>query len=116
MELTAGDLVLVPFPFTDLSSNKARPAVVLSSDAFHGSGHGVILAAVTSNIQNASFSVLFRAADLVDGRLPKTRRVKVGKLVTIDRSVIRRRIGRLRRPVLDQVYREMRALFPDLEL
>ena len=31
-----GDLVLVPFPFTDQTGVKKRPAIVVSSDAYHG--------------------------------------------------------------------------------
>ena len=42
-----GDVVLVPFPFTDLAAARVRPAVVVSSDAYN-SGADVIVAMVTS--------------------------------------------------------------------
>ena len=43
-----GDVVLVPFPFTDQSTTKRRPAVVVSSDAYHRGRPDLIILAVTS--------------------------------------------------------------------
>jgi len=45
-----GDIVLVPFPFTDLSSAKQRPALVVSSDALNAASEDVLVAAITSQI------------------------------------------------------------------
>ena len=43
-----GDIVLVPFPFTDQSTTKRRPAVVISSLAYHRDRPDLIIMAVTS--------------------------------------------------------------------
>jgi len=43
-----GDIVLVPFPFTDQSTTKRRPAVVISSPAYHRQRPDLIIMAVTS--------------------------------------------------------------------
>lgn len=114
MSLAAGDLVLVPFPFTDLSSARTRPAIVVSGSLFNGAGSDVILAAVTSNLQDTAYSVLFDDRDLASGKLPKPSRVKLGKLVTLDRRIIRRKIGGLKPAVLAQVMRELGAVFPEV--
>jgi mRNA interferase MazF len=45
-----GDVVLVPFPFTDQTASKKRPAVVVSTDAYHQRRPDVIVMAVTSQI------------------------------------------------------------------
>jgi mRNA interferase MazF len=45
-----GDVVLVPFPFTDQTASKKRPAVVVSADAYHQRRQDVIVMAVTSQI------------------------------------------------------------------
>jgi len=45
-----GDVVLVPFPFTDQSASKKRPAVIVSTDAYHQRRPDVIVMAVTSQI------------------------------------------------------------------
>ena len=43
-----GDIVLVPFPFTDLSFTKKRPALVVSPDKFNEHAQDVVLVAITS--------------------------------------------------------------------
>ena len=51
-----GDVVLVPFPFTDQTSSKRRPAVIVSSDAYHQRGPDVIVMAITSQVIRAAGS------------------------------------------------------------
>lgn len=51
-----GDVILVPFPFTDQTISKKRPAVVLSSAAYHRERPDIIIMAVTSQVMpTASF-------------------------------------------------------------
>ncbi|MEO5574036.1 MAG: type II toxin-antitoxin system PemK/MazF family toxin [Gammaproteobacteria bacterium] len=47
-----GDIVLVPFPFTDQTASKKRPAVVVSSAAYHRERSDLILMAVTSQVRS----------------------------------------------------------------
>jgi mRNA interferase MazF len=53
MVFQRGDVVLVPFPFSDLSATKVRPAVVVSSTLYHTTEPDLILAAITSKITAA---------------------------------------------------------------
>ncbi|MFT7722577.1 MAG: type II toxin-antitoxin system PemK/MazF family toxin [Roseateles sp.] len=46
-----GDVVLVPFPFTDQSGIKKRPAVVVSSAAYHARRRDLVILAVTSQVR-----------------------------------------------------------------
>jgi mRNA interferase MazF len=50
-----GNIVLVPFPFTDQSTVKKRPAVVVSSDAYNRKRPDIILMAVTSQMRSAAY-------------------------------------------------------------
>lgn len=113
MRLDQGDLVLVPFPYSDLTSKKQRPALVLSNAAFN-EGRDVIVCAITSNLQNTPYSVLIDQKDLATGRLAATSRVKASKVATLERSLIRRRIGTLNPAATTQVLKELRALLPGL--
>jgi mRNA interferase MazF len=53
MRLQFGDVVLVPFPFTDQSTTKQRPGVIVSSAAYHAARRDLILMAVTSQLRAA---------------------------------------------------------------
>ncbi|MYL06641.1 MAG: type II toxin-antitoxin system PemK/MazF family toxin [Gemmatimonadales bacterium] len=78
-----GDIVLVSFPFTDLTSTKRRPALVLSPDSFNAAGEDLVLAAVTSHITGDPNAVHLRRSDFAEGGLPKASMVKTTKLFTM---------------------------------
>ena len=113
MTFEAGDLVLVPFPYTDLTATKRRPALVLSRGEYNRAGPDIIVCAVTSRVDNTANSVLIDPSDVEEGSLPCTSRVKVGKVASLARSVVIRRMGRVDASTLRRVVREFRALFPD---
>lgn len=53
MAFRPGDVVLVPFPFTDLSTAKVRPAAVISGVRYQATEPDIVLAAITSQIAAA---------------------------------------------------------------
>ena len=71
-----GDIVLVSFPFTDLSSSKRRPALIISPDAFNERGEDVVLVAITSQEPDDKV-VALALSDFLEGTLPKESFVKV---------------------------------------
>ena len=89
-----GDVVLVPFPFTDQTAVKRRPAVVVSSDAYHHERPDVIVVAVTSrtgrpagirDVQTAEW----REAGLLKASLTKP------IFTTVEQTLILRKLGGL---------------------
>jgi mRNA interferase MazF len=108
----AGEIVLVPFPFTDLSAQKSRPALVLTTSAYNAGGRDLMVCGITSNLANAAHSVLLSQADMERGTLPKPSRVKVDKVVTLQQSIVRKRIGRVKAHAMAQVMKEFETLFP----
>ncbi|MHB8604189.1 MAG: type II toxin-antitoxin system PemK/MazF family toxin [Thermoplasmatota archaeon] len=109
--LEAGDLVLVPFPFTDLSSAKQRPALVLSDAAVNAASADVVVCALTSNLANSPHSVLVSDADLERGKLAKPSRVKVAKVATLQRSIVRKKFARLAPAAFSRVMREFESMY-----
>ena len=88
-----GDVVLVPFPFTDHTSSKKRPAIVISTNAYHQQRPDVIVMAVTSQIlrpAGALGEVLIR--DLQGAGLPKASLIKP-VIATIEQRLILRTLG-----------------------
>lgn len=63
MAFQRGDVILVPFPFTDLTERKVRPAVVLSSDSYHATEPDLILGALTTNLNAATAPVDYILTD-----------------------------------------------------
>ena len=95
--LQRGDIVLVPFPFTDLAAEKLRPAVITSVDPQETD---VIIAFVSSVVSPGELSqtdyLLDRdSPDLAKTSLKKTSTFRMRKLLTIGRSKIIRRLGRV---------------------
>jgi mRNA interferase MazF len=75
-----GDIVLVSFPFTDLTSSKRRPALVVSPDSFNQAMQDVVLAAITSQgVEDSALTI--DPTDCVDGILPKKSIIKPAKLL-----------------------------------
>jgi mRNA interferase MazF len=89
-----GDLVLVPFPFTDQSTSKRRPAVVVSSDAYHRERADLVILAVTSQARPAASVGEVAVAKWKEAGLLKPSVLKP-VLATIERSLVLRKLGRL---------------------
>lgn len=105
-----GDIILVPFPFTDLSSSKRRPALVVSPNDFNGRLQDLVVIAITSQLTDDS-AVTVEPDDCIDGMLPKTSVVKLAKLFTIHSTLVLKRICALRDEKLDAVLGELRRFF-----
>ncbi|MCI0428716.1 MAG: type II toxin-antitoxin system PemK/MazF family toxin [Nitrospiraceae bacterium] len=89
-----GDLVLVPFPFTDQSAIKRRPAVVVSSPAYHRARPDLLIMAVTSQ-QPSTLSVgEVQVQDWRGAGLLKPSVIKP-VLTTIDPALVLKKLGRL---------------------
>lgn len=106
-----GSVVLVPFPFSDLSGRKRRPALVVSPAGFHE--EDLILCAITSQVPEtlSEWDASLVAEDMVEEKLPKKSVVKVGKLFTMHRRLIAGDFGTAKEQKLDEVLDKLRKLF-----
>jgi mRNA interferase MazF len=105
-----GDIVLVPFPFTDLSSSKRRPALVISPDAFNDQMADLVVAAITSQLTN-EHAVTIEQTDCVDGMLPKVSVVKLAKVFTIHSTLVIKKLCAIRDDKLAGILGEVREFF-----
>ena len=79
-----GDIVLIPVPFTDLSSRKRRPVIVVSSSTYNSVGPDMIVVAMTSNPSPTPWSFRIESTDLEDGRLNRPGTVRVDRIYTAE--------------------------------
>lgn len=97
--LNQGDVVLVNWPFTDLSGAKLRPAVVVSNNDHNREDADIVLVAVSSNVTRASHCDLaLRDKDpgFSASGLKQSSTLRCSKLFTAEAGrLIRRRLGRL---------------------
>ncbi|MCL4832241.1 MAG: type II toxin-antitoxin system PemK/MazF family toxin [Caldilineaceae bacterium] len=98
MSISRGAVVLVPFPFTDLTRQKPRPAVVLSTDRFNNESDDIILVALSSNtgrpLLDYEFVIQSSDADFAETGLRVPSVVRCGKLVTMDQSLVIATLGK----------------------
>ena len=109
-----GDIVLVPFPFTDLTGQKRRPAVVLAIGAH---SDDVILAFISSivpkTLGNADLLLQIDNKHFKQTGLKVSSIIRLNKLATIEKRLIRRRLGKLHATQLPKIDR---ALIAALEI
>jgi mRNA interferase MazF len=87
------DVILVPFPFTDLSSAKRRPALIVSPDIYNA-GKDVVIAYVTSQMYMPLRFSDYKLQNWKQAGLPKPSIVKM-KFATIDKAIVVKTIGKL---------------------
>jgi len=94
--LERGDVVLVPFPFTDLTAEKLRPAVIISTDPQKTDVIIAFISSVVSPEELSETDYLLRQDNPVCAQtgLKKASAFRMRKLLTIERSKIIRRLGR----------------------
>ena len=87
-----GDIVVVLFPFSDLSGKKKRPALIAKSI----SGNDFILCQITHKSHENTEEIELKKNDLNDGKLSKDSFIRFSKLFTIDQSLIEYKIGSIK--------------------
>ena len=106
---TTFELVLVAFPFSDLSTKKKRPCLVLKSYDVRKLGTYLVVCMVTSQLEGLHFPGDLILTGWREAGLPKPSLVRVSKLVTIEESLVLKRLGQLN--VADA--KSLRAIWKD---
>lgn len=104
---TFGDVILVPFPFTNQERSKKRPAVVISSPAYHINRPDILIMAITSQPHTAMDFGSFPIIDWQPAGLLKPSFAKP-VLTTLEQTLVIRSMGKLS-PCDQQTLRQMLA-------
>ena len=106
-----GDVVLVPFPFTDQSATKKRPGVVVSGPAYHADHINLILMAVSSQVTASLRTGEVLLTDWKQAGLIGPSVVKA-VVTTIERKLVIRKLGSLVDADRDAVEQALRVILP----
>ena len=99
-----GDIVLITFPFTDLSGSKLRPAVILTD-----TNADLTVCFVTTQIQWQESTDVTLLPNLTN-RLKKQSLIRTSKIATLDRSLVKGLLGRLTTNELAELNTKLKLL------
>ncbi len=106
--LVRGDVVVLLFPFSDLSSSRKRPAVVVANL----SGDDLILAQITTaSARIDEYAVSLETKDFQTGKLDVLSLIRPNKLFTADISIISSKIGTLKETKVKEIQDSLVNIF-----
>ena len=85
------DVVVIPFPFSDLSDSKRRPALVLANLK----GYDIILCQITSQTVKDYYAISLTSKDFDRGELKQNSNIRPNRLFTADKKIILYKIGKI---------------------
>jgi mRNA interferase MazF len=94
-----GDVVVITFPFSDLSQSKRRPALVVAMM----DGDDAVLCQITSKSLKDPYGVSIDDMDFVSGGLKQSGNIRPNRLFTADTKIILYKVGNLKTEKLGQV-------------
>ena len=103
--MAKGDLVLISFPFTDLSGAKLRPAVVLVD-----SDRDLTVCFVTTQIHWQEDTDVQLYSSITNG-LKKTSLLRVSKIATLDKVLAKGLLGKLDHNEVNELNKKLKILF-----
>ena len=106
-EFVKGDVVVLPFPFSDLTQSKKRPALV----AAKLKGDDIILCQITSETRADGYSIVLATKDFKQGSLNLTSMIRPNKLFTADKSLVLYKIGSLKEDKISEVEKAIIDVF-----
>jgi mRNA interferase MazF len=94
-----GDVVVVPFPFSDFTQAKRRPALVVVDLE----GDDIILCQITSQLNKDNYAITVNENDFKEGNLKQISNIRPNRIFTADTSIILYKVGTLKRRMIDRV-------------
>jgi mRNA interferase MazF len=109
MNAVQGDIVLIPFPFSNLKNAVKRPALVISNQQVNNT-EDIIVAQITSTIRNDKFSFLLENEYLTQ-RLPAKSEIRIHKIFTVDKTEIIKCLSNVKHEKLFEILEKIKTLF-----
>jgi mRNA interferase MazF len=106
-----GGIVLIPVPFSDLSSVKRRPVLVISNTSYNCTSSDIIVVAITSNLQQNGIAI--ETKDLLAGELPKKSLIRCDKIYTLEQRIVIKQLGIVSESVLKNVINNINTLITE---
>ncbi len=94
--MNQGDIVLMNFPYTDLSKTKLRPALVLSNKKYN-TKKNLLLSAISTKKGDKNFAIALKNKDIEEGELLKESYIRLHNIFTLEKRLIIKKIGKVKK-------------------
>ena len=98
-KVVKGDIVAIPFPFSDLSQSKKRPALVLADIE----GEDIILFQITSKPIRDKYAIASHKEDFIKGDLPVLSNIRPNRIFTADKNIVIKYLASLSPSLMEKV-------------
>ena len=98
-----GDIVVIPFPFSDLSGSKKRPALVLADLQ----GDDVILCQITSRQVKDNYAISIESDDFKTNKLPVPSNIRPNRIFTADKNIIIKKVASISETAVNAVIQKI---------
>jgi len=108
-----GTIILIPFPFTDLSFTKVRPALIISANTIKGDDIVVafISSLKTKKLQKTDIALSFTDSNFKKTGLKNNSLIKIDKIATLDKKIVIGELGEIDKSIQKKVNQKIKILF-----
>ncbi len=111
MSVQQGEIVLLPYPFSNFDGAKVRPALVVSNNFFNKKSDDCVMVPLTTVMKEEPYSVLINQENLSSGKLLKSSRVRADKIFSVEKGLVVMKIGRVNDDTFKKVKAEIFKIF-----
>lgn len=105
------DIVLIPIPFTDLSSNKKRPVIIISNDDYNKNNLDIVVVALTSNlIFENKYGIEIDNHNLEKGKLPQKSQIRCDKIYTLSKDIVVKKFNKINEDTYKLIKQKLSSL------
>lgn len=105
------EIVLVPFPFSDLSGKKVRPVLVLSNDSYNKMSSDILVCGLTTNLKKTPYSIVVSPEEVeTKSSLRHKSKIKVDAIASIEKELLLKTIAKLKLEIFEKVINEVNRL------
>ncbi len=105
------DIVLFPFPFSNLEQEKVRPAIIISNNKFNNNSLDRIMVPLTSVLKKKPYSASVLQEDLISGRLVTKSIIRADKIFSLEKDLIKVRIGVISNKKFKEIIEKIKRMF-----
>jgi mRNA interferase MazF len=104
-----GDIVVIEFPFSNLSESKRRPVLVLKNPK----GEDVIVVQITGSSYEKNSEILLIIDDFKQGNLNRNSYIRIDKIASIEKSLIKYKVGSLKQEKFNYILEKIISFLKD---